>query len=179
MITSKLESRITESNADDLFGVTRQATKSTSSLPGSPFHARRPSIPTSHCHYPASAQRSPSSLYRWPVHKRVLLQSYSEAAVHLPFADDSGAASPLSDEQGLAIPVVSALHSRHSSYTSHLSRISYNSHADLPNPMVQPAPAPASFAVSRAAKSASKQEQQLRTRLHHLYNDVSARLLNP
>lgn len=52
---------------------------------------------------------------------------------HLPYADDSNAVTPMSEENGaIVVPMYYAnLGSRHSSYTSHASRISYTSHADL------------------------------------------------
>ncbi|XP_028027722.1 sodium channel protein para isoform X40 [Bombyx mandarina] len=52
---------------------------------------------------------------------------------HLPYADDSNAVTPMSEENGaIIIPVYYAnLGSRHSSYTSHQSRLSYTSHGDL------------------------------------------------
>lgn len=52
---------------------------------------------------------------------------------HLPYADDSNAVTPMSEENGaIVVPMYYAnLGSRHSSYTSHASRLSYTSHADL------------------------------------------------
>lgn len=52
---------------------------------------------------------------------------------HLPYADDSNAVTPMSEENGaMVVPMYpTGLTSRHSSYTSHASRISYTSHADL------------------------------------------------
>lgn len=52
---------------------------------------------------------------------------------HLPYADDSNAVTPMSEENGaMVVPMYYAsLGSRHSSYTSHASRISYTSHGDL------------------------------------------------
>ena len=54
-------------------------------------------------------------------------------ATNLPFADDeSGSVTPIS-ERDLIVPVISGLlGSRQSSYTSHLSRLSYSSHSELP-----------------------------------------------
>lgn len=51
----------------------------------------------------------------------------------MPYADDSNAVTPMSEENGaIVVPIYYAnLGSRHSSYTSHASRISYTSHADL------------------------------------------------
>lgn len=52
---------------------------------------------------------------------------------HLPYADDSNAVTPMSEENGaMVVPIYYAnLGSRHSSYTSHASRMSYTSHGDL------------------------------------------------
>nr|CAD7256120.1 unnamed protein product [Timema shepardi] len=52
---------------------------------------------------------------------------------HLPYADDSNAVTPMSEENGaIVVPAYYAsLGSRHSSYTSHASRLSYTSHGDL------------------------------------------------
>lgn len=54
---------------------------------------------------------------------------------HLPFADDSNAVTPLSEENGaILVPHYgyhATLGSRQHSYTSHTSRASYTSHADL------------------------------------------------
>lgn len=60
------------------------------------------------------------------------MQTYLDAQEHLPYADDSAAVTPLSEENGaIIIPVYTNIHSRHSSYTSHSSRISYTSHGDI------------------------------------------------
>lgn len=52
---------------------------------------------------------------------------------HLPYADDSNAVTPMSEENGaMVVPIYYAnLGSRHSSYTSHASHKSYTSHGDL------------------------------------------------
>lgn len=65
--------------------------------------------------------------------KPLVLSTYLDAQEHLPYADDSNAVTPMSEENGaIIIPVYyTSLGSRHSSYTSHASRLSYNSHADL------------------------------------------------
>lgn len=62
-----------------------------------------------------------------------MLSTYLDAQEHLPYADDSNAVTPMSEENGaIIVPVYYAnLGSRHSSYTSHHSRISYTSHGDL------------------------------------------------
>lgn len=72
--------------------------------------------------YPPGADRKP-----------LVLSTYLDAQEHLPYADDSNAVTPMSEENGaIIIPVYYAnLGSRHSSYTSHQSRLSYTSHGDL------------------------------------------------
>lgn len=49
----------------------------------------------------------------------------------LPFADDESEIQ-ITENDDLIVPVVSGLQSRQSSYTSHLSRLSYSSHSELP-----------------------------------------------
>ena len=58
-----------------------------------------------------------------------------DAQEHLPYADDSNAVTPMSEENGaIIVPVYTHIGSSHrSSYTSHASRISYTSHGDLLN----------------------------------------------
>ncbi|KAJ2949663.1 hypothetical protein O0L34_g15590 [Tuta absoluta] len=100
------------------------------SLPGSPFNLRRGSRgshqmalrPNGRPRYPPGADRKP-----------LVLSTYLDAQEHLPYADDSNAVTPMSEENGaIIIPVYYAnLGSRHSSYTSHQSRLSYTSHGDL------------------------------------------------
>ncbi|XP_061392207.1 sodium channel protein para isoform X29 [Musca vetustissima] len=65
--------------------------------------------------------------------KPLVLQTYQDAQQHLPYADDSNAVTPMSEENGaIIVPAYYCnLGSRHSSYTSHQSRISYTSHGDL------------------------------------------------
>ncbi|KAH8259079.1 hypothetical protein KR038_012151 [Drosophila bunnanda] len=65
--------------------------------------------------------------------KPLVLSTYQDAQQHLPYADDSNAVTPMSEENGaIIVPVYYGnLGSRHSSYTSHHSRISYTSHGDL------------------------------------------------
>lgn len=67
--------------------------------------------------------------------KPLVLSTYLDAQEHLPYADDSNAVTPMSEENGtIVVPVYYAnLGSRHSSYTSHASRHSYTSHGDLLN----------------------------------------------
>ncbi|UYV78407.1 para [Cordylochernes scorpioides] len=92
--------------------------------------------------------------------KPLVLQTYMDAQEHLPYADDSKAVTPMSEEDGaIVIPVFANLNSRHSSYTSHLSRVSYSSHTDV------------------FGRTVTK-EKQLRTRSKNLhggqYSEVSA-----
>lgn len=63
----------------------------------------------------------------------MVLSTYLDAQEHLPYADDSNAVTPMSEDNGtIVMPVYYAnLGSRHSSYTSHASRLSYTSHVDL------------------------------------------------
>lgn len=83
--------------------------------------------------------------------KPLVLSTYLDAQEHLPYADDSNAVTPMSEENGamvvpmyyasLGIGIVPSFStilisqckkgSRHSSYTSHASRMSYTSHGDL------------------------------------------------
>lgn len=92
--------------------------------------------------------------------KPLVLSTYHDAQQHLPYADDSNAVTPMSEENGAIIVPVYYCNlgiycfirnnnkhffiysikfiiymvnegSRHSSYTSHQSRISYTSHGDL------------------------------------------------
>ncbi|KAL7020839.1 hypothetical protein ACKWTF_011658 [Chironomus riparius] len=102
------------------------------SLPGSPFNPRRGSR-GSH----QFTLRNRGRLIGVPSggndRKPLVLQTYLDAQEHLPYADDSNAVTPMSEENGaIIVPVYYAnLGSRHSSYTSHQSRISYTSHGDL------------------------------------------------
>ncbi|XP_067145292.1 sodium channel protein para-like isoform X2 [Centruroides vittatus] len=100
--------------------------KASLSLPGSPFNPRRGS---------RGSQFSVSwrNGRRYGDRKPLVLQTYMDAQEHLPYADDSKAVTPMSEDGGIVIPVYTNLNSRHSSYTSHLSRISYTSHCDMYN----------------------------------------------
>lgn len=62
-----------------------------------------------------------------------VLITYLSVQEHLPYADDSNAVTPMSEENGaMVVPIYYAnLGSRHSSYSSHASRMSYTSHGDL------------------------------------------------
>nr|XP_053611704.1 sodium channel protein para isoform X36 [Plodia interpunctella] len=113
-----------------LYGPLREGSQASLSLPGSPFNLRRGSRgshqmalrPNGRPRYPPGADRKP-----------LVLSTYLDAQEHLPYADDSNAVTPMSEENGaIIIPVYYAnLGSRHSSYTSHQSRLSYTSHGDL------------------------------------------------
>ncbi|KAF8791824.1 Sodium channel protein para like protein [Argiope bruennichi] len=96
------------------------------SLPGSPFNIRRASRGSQ---YSVSWRNG----RRYGDRKPLVLNTYKDAQEHLPYADDSKAVTPMSEDDGaIVIPVhYTNLTSRHSSYTSHLSRISYTSHVDV------------------------------------------------
>ncbi|XP_033241053.1 sodium channel protein para isoform X44 [Drosophila pseudoobscura] len=100
------------------------------SLPGSPFNIRRGSR-SSHKY----TIRNGRGRFGIPGSDRkpLVLSTYQDAQQHLPYADDSNAVTPMSEENGaIIVPVYYGnLGSRHSSYTSHQSRISYTSHGDL------------------------------------------------
>ncbi|CAG0897066.1 unnamed protein product [Darwinula stevensoni] len=90
--------------------------KGSSSVPGSPFKHRRGSR-SSHT-FRNGKRRSKAA---------ATLTTYKDAQENLPYADDSAAVTPLSEDFPPPYP------SRHGSYTSHLSRYSYSSHGDLLN----------------------------------------------
>lgn len=99
------------------------------SLPGSPFNPRRGSRGSHQFNI-----RSNRRLIAPPGDRKPLvLSTYLDAQEHLPYADDSNAVTPMSEENGaMVVPMYYAnLGSRHSSYTSHASRMSYTSHGDL------------------------------------------------
>ncbi|XP_068916812.1 sodium channel protein para-like isoform X12 [Tenebrio molitor] len=99
------------------------------SLPGSPFNLRRGSR-GSH----QFTIRNNRRMVAPPCDRKPLvLSTYLDAQEHLPYADDSNAVTPMSEENGvMVVPMYYAnLGSRHSSYTSHASRMSYTSHGDL------------------------------------------------
>jgi voltage-gated sodium channel type II alpha len=99
-------------------------------LPGSPFNPRRGSRGS---HQFTLRTRGRFSGVPSNDRKPLVLQTYLDAQEHLPYADDSNAVTPMSEENGaIIVPVYYPnLGSRHSSYTSHQSRISYTSHGDL------------------------------------------------
>lgn len=101
------------------------------SLPGSPFNVRRSSR-GSH-QFTIRNGRSRFVGQAGSDRKPLVLSTYLDAQEHLPYADDSNAVTPMSEENGtMVVPVYYAsLGSRHSSYTSHASKLSYTSHVDL------------------------------------------------
>ncbi|XP_058802302.1 sodium channel protein para isoform X2 [Phymastichus coffea] len=109
----------------------RRVSAASLSLPGSPFNLRRSSR-GSHQFTPRNGR---GRYVGQPGNDRkpLVLSSYLDAQEHLPFADDSNAVTPMSEENGaIIVPVYyTNLGSRHSSYTSHASRLSYTSHGDL------------------------------------------------
>uniref|UniRef100_T1GH96 Voltage-gated Na+ ion channel cytoplasmic domain-containing protein n=1 Tax=Megaselia scalaris TaxID=36166 RepID=T1GH96_MEGSC len=131
----------------------RKVSTTSLSLPGSPFNIRRGSR-GSH----QFTIRNGRGRYGGPVNDRkpLVLSTYLDAQEHLPYADDSNAVTPMSEENGtILVPMyygnlgsstqdintaylilfpflfILKTGSRHSSYTSHQSRISYTSHGDL------------------------------------------------
>ncbi|KAL7745485.1 hypothetical protein ACLKA6_015487 [Drosophila palustris] len=108
----------------------RKVSTTSLSLPGSPFNIRRGSR-SSHKY----TIRNGRGRFGIPGSDRkpLVLSTYQDAQQHLPYADDSNAVTPMSEENGaIIVPVYYGnLGSRHSSYTSHHSRISYTSHGDL------------------------------------------------
>ena len=59
--------------------------------------------------------------------------SYLDTREQLPYADDSRVCSPAGSLDGQVMQLSQGLasHSRHNSYSSHTSRLTYNSHAEL------------------------------------------------
>ncbi|XP_055302527.1 sodium channel protein para isoform X15 [Sitodiplosis mosellana] len=108
----------------------RKVSTTSLSLPGSPFNIRRGSR-GSH----QFTIRNGRGRFGIPGNDRkpLVLSTYLDAQEHLPYADDSNAVTPMSEENGaIIVPVYyTNMGSRHSSYTSHQSRISYTSHGDL------------------------------------------------
>ncbi|XP_071554603.1 sodium voltage-gated channel paralytic isoform X3 [Temnothorax nylanderi] len=130
--------------------------KASLSLPGSPFNLRRSSRGShqftirngrGRCFVPPGGDRKP-----------LVLSTYLDAQEHLPYADDSNAVTPMSEENGTIVVAgyYANLGSRHSSYTSHASRLSYTSHGDLAFPGIR--------GIDSIGKQITKQEQILRNR---------------
>ncbi|XP_041772299.1 sodium channel protein para isoform X32 [Anopheles merus] len=109
----------------------RKVSAASLSLPGSPFNLRRGSRGS----HQFTIRNGRGRFVGVPGSDRkpLVLSTYLDAQEHLPYADDSNAVTPMSEENGaIIVPVYYAnLGSRHSSYTSHQSRISYTSHGDL------------------------------------------------
>ncbi|XP_076621061.1 sodium voltage-gated channel paralytic isoform X7 [Colletes latitarsis] len=105
--------------------------KASLSLPGSPFNLRRSSRGSHQFTIRNGRGRfvAPPGGDRKPL----VLSTYLDAQEHLPYADDSNAVTPMSEENGTIVVsgYYANLGSRHSSYTSHASRFSYTSHGDL------------------------------------------------
>ncbi|XP_076373626.1 sodium channel protein para-like isoform X3 [Tachypleus tridentatus] len=100
--------------------------KASLSLPGSPFNLRRGSR--------GSQFSWRNGGRRYGDRKPLVLQSYVDAQEHLPYADDSNAVTPMSEENGaIIVPMFTNLNSRPSSHTSHSSRLTYTSHGDMFN----------------------------------------------
>ncbi|XP_076069518.1 sodium voltage-gated channel paralytic isoform X2 [Oratosquilla oratoria] len=102
--------------------------KGSNSLPGSPFIIRRGSRGSHQFTWRTTNGR------RFGDRKPLVLNTYVDAQEQFPYADDSAAVTPMSEENGaIIVPVYTNLGSRHNSYTSHTSRRSYTSHGDLIN----------------------------------------------
>ncbi|XP_065166084.1 sodium channel protein para isoform X6 [Atheta coriaria] len=108
---------------------TRKVSTTSLSLPGSPFNLRRGSRGSHQFTRNNRRMVVPPGGDRKPL----VLSTYLDAQEHLPYADDSNAVTPMSEENGaMVVPMYyTNLGSRHSSYTSHASRMSYTSHGDL------------------------------------------------
>uniref|UniRef100_T1HWF0 Uncharacterized protein n=1 Tax=Rhodnius prolixus TaxID=13249 RepID=T1HWF0_RHOPR len=129
----RMEYRSGVGRTDDVqfpFACQDNQTEASLSLPGSPFNLRRGSRGSHQFTIRNNRSRfAPPGGDRKPL----VLSTYLDAQEHLPYADDSNAVTPMSEENGaMVVPMYpTGLTSRHSSYTSHASRISYTSHADL------------------------------------------------
>ncbi|KAK9308008.1 hypothetical protein QLX08_001900 [Tetragonisca angustula] len=130
-IESVSEHRVKQINNHTTTTKPRKVSAASLSLPGSPFNLRRSSR-GSH----QFTIRNGRGRFVGPPggdRKPLVLSTFLDAQEHLPYADDSNAVTPMSEENGtIVVPVYYAnLGSRHSSYTSHASRLSYTSHGDL------------------------------------------------
>ncbi|CAH0562424.1 unnamed protein product [Brassicogethes aeneus] len=107
----------------------RKVSAASLSLPGSPFNLRRGSRGS----HQFTLRNNRRMVAPPGDRKPLVLSTYLDAQEHLPYADDSNAVTPMSEENGaMVVPMYyTNLGSRHSSYTSHASRMSYTSHGDL------------------------------------------------
>lgn len=109
---------------------------------------------------------------------------------HLPYADDSNAVTPMSEENGaIVVPVyyTNLGHSsRHSSYTSHASRLSYTSHGDLLGALGGKQPTKESRLRSRSSRASQASQashatpvisQQPTSLLHQSYREYVSPML--
>ncbi|XP_046657917.1 sodium channel protein para-like isoform X5 [Daphnia pulicaria] len=124
--------------SDSRMKINGRVRKASLSLPGSPFAMRRASRGSHQFTWRngprrmGGANNNSSSADRKPL----VLSTYLDAQEHLPYADDSAAVTPMSEDNGaIVVPpyALNNLGSRQASYTSHMSRMSYNSHGDLLN----------------------------------------------
>ncbi|KYM97213.1 Sodium channel protein para [Cyphomyrmex costatus] len=149
----------------------RKVSAASLSLPGSPFNLRRSSRGShqftirngrGRCFVPPGGDRKP-----------LVLSTYLDAQEHLPYADDSNAVTPMSEENGtIVVPVYYAnLGSRHSSYTSHASRLSYTSHGDLAFAGIR--------GIDNIGKQLTKQEQILRNRNNKQATSANGHVADP
>lgn len=99
-------------------------------------HQDLKSISTSHTNFSfkkSNVHQSQSALSpQGDLRQRRFNTSYDddeEQQANLAFADES---CSLMSDNDLIVPVIGGLQSRQSSYTSHLSRLSYSSHSDMP-----------------------------------------------
>ncbi|XP_076238674.1 sodium voltage-gated channel paralytic isoform X11 [Calliopsis andreniformis] len=130
-IESVSEHRVKQINNHTTTTKIRKVSSASLSLPGSPFNLRRSSR-GSH----QFTIRNGRGRFVGPPggdRKPLVLSTYLDAQEHLPYADDSNAVTPMSEENGTIVVsgYYANLGSRHSSYTSHASRFSYTSHGDL------------------------------------------------
>ena len=108
-------------------------TQASHSLPGSPFHRRLSRVSAAGSH---SWQYR--SQHRFGERKLWLRSSYLDTQEQLPYMDDSRLASPEGSLDGTTVggllgyyTAALGAHSRNNSYSSHTSRVTYNSHAEL------------------------------------------------
>ncbi|XP_063225568.1 sodium channel protein para isoform X2 [Bacillus rossius redtenbacheri] len=130
-VRSQYREPITTPKSQFNFAYQDSLMKTSLSLPGSPFNLRRGSRGS----HQFTLRNGRGRFVGTPGgdRKPLVLSTYLDAQEHLPYADDSNAVTPMSEENGaIVVPAYYAsLGSRHSSYTSHASRVSYTSHGDL------------------------------------------------